>query len=214
MNHLTPRSRMATIAELEGMDVSDVSSTLEEEEFSPAQTLSMHAEEFLKNSVLQHWPPKSLTPDRVAIFFKIGNSMISFSPLELSGVAEEEKESGLKDFCAEAVDRFTIHLSGINLPPDSVVTVYTLFFQHLGPDAAFHGVKGFCSMDNYRTVSYTIAPKLSNSNARTFVEAHYTNKLMTRPQSDLMAFLFPVRALEASGKGLRRSRPLSGVTHL
>ena len=214
MNHLTPRSRMETIAELECMDVSDVSSTLEEEEFTPTQSLSLHVEEFLKNSILQNWPPKSLNPDRVAMFFKIGDSMISFSPLELSELAEEEKESQLEDLCNDAIDRFTINLSGITLTPDSVVTVYALFFQHLGPDAAFHAVKGFCSMNNYRTVSITVAPKLSTSNARNFISAQYTNKMMTRPQSDLMSFLFPVGTKGPRGKNLVQKTTLPEVIDL
>lgn len=206
MNHLSPSDATSST---ESLSVS--STSLEEEEFSPKQFLALQVEEFLKESVLQNWPLKSLSPDRVAIFCKIGNSMFSYSPMELSGLTEKEKENRLNNLCAEAIERLKVDLSEIELSKGRIVTVYALFFQHLGPNTAFHAVKGFCSMDNYRVVSSTIAPKLSNSNARAFISTQYTNKMMTRPQSDLMAFFFPVQTLEGNGNKKVKSFELLDV---
>ncbi|HEY5259701.1 MAG TPA: hypothetical protein VIJ46_03565, partial [Rhabdochlamydiaceae bacterium] len=147
MNRMSPLDAAATLGSLNCS-----SSSLEEEEFSPAQALSLHVEEFLKERVLQNGSLKPLSPDKVAIFCKLGGALVSYSPKDLSGLTDEEKGKRINDLCAEAIDRLNHNLSGRELTRDSVLTVYAIFLQHMGSSAAVHAVKGSCSTRNYNNV--------------------------------------------------------------
>ena len=187
MNRMSPLEPAAALGSL-----GSSSPSLEKEKFSLAQAIARHMEEFIAASVLQNRSLKSLSPNKVAIFCKIGDDVISFSSLGLSSVDKDQKEVQIEHFCADAIDGLEQSLSYENLTRDSVLTVQVIFLRYLQPRTAFLAVRGACSTCNYRNVTSTMAPRLTAANAKTALMAHCITGARSGVELDLIAFLFPV----------------------